>query len=314
MQIKLPPPSLPSPLLPERQPSSDRSTDSATSVASPDKSSGTKPFIVKSGMHNLTRFTMLFGRTEANTSASPRPHKRSISTDSIGTPILESARAFKEIAALSSIEHNSEIETFWSATKLRNDSKAGIDWNNYLQAAQGSDQHAAIMTLQDKLKEIDGKANKGIEELRQTAYEDIRNAKRQLTPRHQIDAKNLTKPTLQERLSVGSDRARMRSRRLTKREELVKEREASDVKSAINRFKQRATDDFERSRLKDVKRACAHALDQHFPDQVPTGPLYQLVSKISPEAAKQVMSKFDLKTQMEFFANYSVVPKDDPLF
>lgn len=258
-----------------------------------EKSFSTLSAKIESGVKNFKRFTLLFKQSDPAASASTRTYKKGVSTSNISRPEAGSKRAFRKIDEPSPSELNDKIENFWTGRRQNLDSGTVVDWAASLsKSPEGSELHATISKLQGRLTQIDENVAQSINELRLTAYDDLRKAKARRTAKDELHAKNSTKRNYKERLSVGRICATMKGERLAKRTTQVKEEEALDVVHAFGRFKQRVMDEFEPGRLKDMRDACVELLQEYFDGQFPTGTLYELVREISPDAVERYMRDY----------------------
>lgn len=302
MFTKFPTRNQPAPLqLPEKQASFVKSTSPTTTADVSEKSSRTLPAKIESGVRNLKNFTLRFNHNHPAAPASQRIAKKNVSISKISTPIIGSNTAFRKIDEPSPSELNDKIEKFRDDKKNNLNSETLVNWDAYLTATKGRSLHADIAVLKNRLMEIDQKVGRSINELRLTAYYDLRKAKTHNTPTYGINAKNSTKRTFKERLSVGAHRAELKAQRLAERTKTVEKQEALDVNDAFGRFEQRVTKEFEPGRLKDMRDACVDLLRKHFAGQIPTGLVYQLIHEISPDAVER------------YLKDYSTFPKDSPL-
>lgn len=208
--------------------------------------------------------------------------KKPLSNVSIGTPVIRENTALKTIKEPAHAELIAEVESFRQASLAKNNSSTMVDWDAF--ASKHTHLAADIHAFRKRLDNIDARMNRAINELRLTVYEDIRNATERLTPQYEKTAREDTKKTVKERFAFGAARQAMRDARLAVRAQAVKNEVGKDVQAAIGRFTQRVKDDFEPERPKDIREACVELLSTHFGSAAPSGPLAELVNRISPEA------------------------------
>ncbi|WP_151634607.1 hypothetical protein [Noviherbaspirillum aerium] len=234
-------------------------------------------------------------------------------------PVIRDDPTFRKIKEPENRELHPEIE------KFRNDSMKNsgneINWMNYLLEGQDEEAKKCILELKRDLALIDDKVNRSIEELRLTAYEDIRSAKKAPSSNDEQAARSKTKRTMKERLSIGASRSELKAQRLSERQKLLRDSEGSRANEealvaaqALGRFKQRVTMEFEPARRKDMRDVCVKQLAKHFGERLPTGPLYQLVSEFSPEAAEEFIVKYSkLKEYPPLFKSFVAGIKSDDI-
>ena len=201
----------------------------------------------------------------------------------IRRPVVRENTAFKTINEPGADELNQEIEEITRSSIDRNNCATKINWEHYASRERGL--KGEIETLKQTLAQIDQKVATGITEMRLTAYHDIRHVKAQHTPQYRAEAKQLTKKRPREFFALNEKRQDMRKDRLRAREDIVTKKENETVQQAIGRFKTRITEDFEPSRLKDIRNACVAFLKAS--EEVKAGRgvlLMELVAKISPGA------------------------------
>lgn len=292
----------PAPLqLPEDQVKLIPSPSSTTTADVSEKSSSALPAKIESGVKNLKNFMLRFNPNLPTAPTSRRKDKKNVPKSNIGTPIIGKTTAFRKIDAPAPGELKDKIEKCWVEKKNNLNSETLVNWSAYFQLTEGSSLHADIAALKNRLMDIDQKVGRSIDELRLTAYDDLRKAKTHYTPTYEIQAKNSTKRTFKERLSIGAHRAELKAQRMAERRKAVEEQEALDINDAFGRFEHRVTNEFEPARLEDMSNACVDLLRKHLARQIPIGLIYQLVREISPDAVER------------YLQDHSTFPKDSLL-
>jgi hypothetical protein len=241
----------------------------------------------QTGSSNHTRFSMVFSQ-QGRASTSSRLSGQRLSVDMIRAPMVRENSAFMAIREPGTDEMNPEIEAITVGSIGRNNCNTAIDWEGY--AGRDRTFESDIQTLKHTLGQIDQRVADGINEMRRTAYDNIRQAKKQPTPDYAAQAKQLTKKRPKELFAFNEKRRDMRESRLRVRESLVRKLEVEDdvVGQAIGRFKKRITEELEPGRRKDIRNACVAFLQNHEHLEADRREfLIALVGEISPDASSE---------------------------
>lgn len=285
-------------------------TSSSAAAASPSEQASRRPraSIRQSAVENMKRFARLFEPSSGN---APNPSRNStsrISSKTISQPMVRADPQLLEFEPLKDHELRPEIEGLCQAAKASHGSATSIDWARYEKLDAIADE---VRHLKARLSVIYAKTNACIDEVRLTAYQQIRAARQAPDTSNASDSGNARnadadmsrhRKTLSALAAIPKASRQKPSAAPARRSAGLAGADAAEeykatVEQAIGSFTGR-TAEFVNARRRDIDKACQELLEKHFAERFPEAPLCRLMHEISPEAAmpfvkKLVEARFD---------------------